>query len=647
MAPPLPDDDAAPSQNPHVARASLAALMLGALGVVFGDIGTSVLYALHAVFTVNDNEIPVTREAVYGVISLVVWTITLVVSVKYISFVMRADNEGEGGIMALIALVQGIRAKGGLAPKAALVAVGIFGASLFFGDAMITPAISVLSAAEGLEIIDPDLEHLVVPMALAVLIVLFSVQRFGTHIVGGLFGPVCVLWFGTLAAGGIAQIADHPGILSALSPTYGVSFAFEHPGLFFVALTGIVLTITGVEALYADMGHFGRPAITRSWFFVVFPALTLNYMGQGSLLLESPAAIENPFFRLYPEWALIPMVMLATAATVIASQATLSGAFSISRQAVQLGFLPRLTIKHTSKSEIGQIYVPAINWGVLVAVIVLVLGFRSSAGLAAAYGIAVTGTLAIDTILFFVVVRTRFRKPTWIVALGAAGFLTVDLLLFGSNLSKLFEGGWFPVLIAVLVFTIFMTWSKGRAVVTQARTEEEGPLRDFVEEIHAMSPPVHRVAGTAVFLNANATTTPLALRSNVEHNHTLHETVVIVSVEIDTIPFVAESERLRVDDLGYSDDGIFHLTVRYGFQDETDIPAAIALASQSGLEGSVDLENASYFLSRVVLRRGRENHMAGWRKALFLTIARHAANPVEYFNLPIDRTVVMGGHITI
>ncbi|HUR84799.1 MAG TPA: potassium transporter Kup [Solirubrobacteraceae bacterium] len=635
------------ARPPTVVHAGLAVLVLGALGVVFGDIGTSPLYALKTVFTAGNSAVPLTQAAVYGVISMVFWSLMMVVSVKYVTFVMRADNEGEGGIMALIALVQRIRQNDSVASKAVLVAMGVFGAALFFGDAMITPAISVLSAVEGLEVISPSLKSLVLPICLVVLVCLFAVQRFGTSTVGKLFGPICVLWFGALALAGGAQIVQHPGILAALSPTHAVSFAFDHPGMTFIALSGIVLTITGVEALYADMGHFSRRAITRAWFFVVFPALTLNYMGQGALILHNSDAIENPFFLLFADWALIPMVALATAATVIASQAVISGAFSVSRQAVQLGFLPRLTIHHTSKAEVGQVYVPAINWGVLIAVVALVLVFGSSENLAAAYGIAVTGTLAIDTVLFFTVARARFHKPLWMVAAVSVLFLVFDLLFFSANLPKFLDGGWFPILIALGVFCVFMTWHKGRTLVSAARIEEEGPLREFVDDVHAMTPQIHRVAGTAIFLNANPHTTPLALRANVEHNHTLHESVIIVSIAVTTVPYVPESDRITVDDLGYTDDGIFHLGVRYGFRDETDIPAALALAAGQGLECPVDLQHATYFVSRVTLRRGPTKNLARWRKALFLVLARNAADPVKYFRLPDERTIVMGGHISI
>jgi KUP system potassium uptake protein len=635
------------ASHPGVAESGLAVLVLAALGVVFGDIGTSPLYAMHTVFNADHRAIALTQASVHGVISMVFWSLMVVVSIKYVTFVMRADNDGEGGIMALIALTQRISRDAGAVPKAALVTLGVFGAALFFGDAMITPAISVLSAIEGVNVVTPALESLIVPISVTVLVVLFAAQRFGTGTVGRLFGPICLLWFATLAVSGLAQVVQHPGILTALSPTYAVAFAVDHFALFFLSLSGIVLAITGVEALYADMGHFSRRAITRAWFFVVLPALTLNYMGQGALLLDSPRALSNPFFLLFPHWARVPAVVLATAATVIASQAVISGAFSIARQADHLGFLPRLTIRHTSKSAVGQVYVPAINGIILAAVVALVVGFGSSAKLAAAYGIAVTGTLAIDTILFFTVVRARFHKPVWMVALGLAVFLTFDLLFFSANVSKVLAGGWFPIAIALVVFSVFTTWHKGRGVVVAARTAEEGALREFVDEVRDGDVPLERVPGTAIFLHANPETTPLALRANVEHIHALHEAVVIVSVDVQPVPHVPQSERVTVDDLGYADDGITHLTMRYGFRDDTDIPAAIALAAEQGLECPVDLDNASYFLSHVNLRRGPQRTMARWREALFLALARHSANPAEYFNLPLERTIVMGGHVTL
>src|SRR3954467_13626632 len=490
-------------------KAGRAALTLAALGVVFGDIGTSPLYALHAVFTTGKG-VDATHAGVYGVISLVFWAITLVVSVKYVTFILRADNDGEGGIMALIALLDRVHPSRS-AGKALLVGLGIFGASLFYGDGMITPAISVLSAVEGLKVAAPSLEHLVIPITLAVITVLFAIQRFGTGVVGRLFGPIMGLWFAVLAIAGIGQVAGDPAIVKALSPSYGIAFFADHFAIAFGALASVVLVVTGAEALYADMGHFGRGPIRRAWFLAVFPALTLNYLGQGSLLLESPRAIDNPFFLLFPHWSRIPMVLLATAATVIASQAVISGTFSVTRQAVQLGFLPRVTIRHTSAREEGQIYVPGINWGIFVAVVGLVVGFGTSEKLAGAYGIAVTGTLAIDTLLFFVVVRGLWHKSLWVTLGGAAAFLVVDLGFLSANVPKIAHGGWFPLLIALGVYTVLTTWRRGRGTATRNRTEREGPLRDFVEEVHRLAPSVDRPPRTAVFLSPSIDTTPLAL----------------------------------------------------------------------------------------------------------------------------------------
>jgi KUP system potassium uptake protein len=622
------------------------ALTVAALGVVFGDIGTSPLYALHAVFSVEGGVVRPTEATVYGVISLVFWAITLVVSVKYVTFILRADNDGEGGIMALLALLAGVKLRRAAA-RTALVTLGIFGASLFYGDGMITPAISVLSAVEGLEVVSPSLRDLVVPITLVVLALLFVIQRFGTGAVGRLFGPVMGLWFAVLAVAGVHQIAQDPAILKALSPSYGLAFFADHGHIAFIALGSVVLAITGAEALYADMGHFGRAPIRRAWFFAVFPALTLNYLGQGSLLLDTPSAVENPFFLLFPHWSRIPMVMLATAATVIASQAVISGTFSVTRQAVQLGFLPRLTIRHTSAAEEGQIYVPAINWGIFAAVVGLVVGFGSSQRLAGAYGIAVTGTLAIDTLLFFVVVRGLWRKPLWMVLGGVTAFLIVDLAFLSANVSKIVHGGWFPLLIALGVYTVLSTWQRGREIVTRNRTAEEGPLRAFVDEVHAMDPAVYRPPRTAVFLNPSIETTPLALRANVEHNHVLHENVVIMSIETLKVPHVDVAEQVTMDDLGYRDDGITHVTACFGFLDFQNVPKVLAYAADHGVEGEVDTERLSYFLSRITIVVTDAPGMRKWRKKLFVAIARNAADPVEYFGLPLERTVVMGAHIEI
>jgi KUP system potassium uptake protein len=623
------------------AKAGAAALTLGALGVVFGDIGTSPLYALDAVF--HESDVGVDQASVYGIISLVFWAITLVVSVKYIAFIMRADNEGEGGIMALIALIQS--ALKDTRGKIALVAAGVFGASLFYGDGMITPAISVLSAVEGLEVVSPSLDSVVIPAALTILTILFFIQRFGTGAVGRLFGPVMGAWFTVLAVSGVAKVVSNPEVLKALSPSYAVQFFGDDPGVAFLSLGGVVLAVTGAEALYADMGHFGRPAIRRAWFFLVFPALTLNYLGQGALIVENPKSISDPFFLLMPHWARIPVVVLATMAAVIASQAVISGAFSVTRQAVQLGFLPRLRIHHTSEEEVGQVYTPAISMLLFVAVVALVVGFGSSEALAAAYGIAVTGTLAIDTVLFFVVVRVLWGRPWPLVATGLTLFLIVDLSFFGANVPKIVHGGWFPIVIAVLVFTVLMTWQRGRELVTKARREEEGPLQDFVDHINALDPPLHRSAGSAVFLNPGKETTPLAMRANVEHNRTLHEEAVILSLETLRIPHVPPGERISIDDLGYRDDGIVHVSARIGFQDEPDVPEMIRAADALVDECDIEVDTCSYFVSHITLVRTDAPGMAKWRKRLFHNTARLSSNPVEYFKLPVERTVTMGQHI--
>jgi KUP system potassium uptake protein len=629
------------------AKAGAAALTLGALGVVFGDIGTSPLYALQQVFD-GVHRIDPHPDRIYGVLSLVFWSITIIVSIKYVTFIMRADNEGEGGIMALVSLIQRAVMRNSKRNKKALIALGIFGASLFYGDGMITPAVSVLSAVEGLKIVSPSLDDYVLPIALAVLTMLFLIQRFGTGAVGTLFGPVMALWFGVLAVLGAHQVIDHPSILRALSPHYAIRFFYHDTGTAFLALASVVLAVTGAEALYADMGHFGRSPIRRAWFLAAFPALMLNYLGQGSLLIQDPTAVDNPFYRLVPESLQVPMVILATVATVIASQAVISGAFSVTRQAVQLGFLPRLTIRHTSEHSAGQVYVPAVNWILFAAIVGLVVGFRTSSHLASAYGIAVTGTLAIDTLLFFVVVHTVWKRSLGVAIAGAAAFLVVDLAFFAANLTKIVHGGWFPIVIAITVFTILMTWQRGRAIVTRNRMLAEGSLTAFINELETRDPPIARVPGCAVFLNASADTTPLALRHNVMHNHVLHERVVIVTVEAKRVPHVAPSDRIRIDDLGDPLDGILLVHARFGFQDVIDVPAALRLAVEAGGEGAgIDVDDASYFLSRITITPTDAPGLAGWRKRLFVAMSRNAASPAEYFGLPEDRVVALGSQVDL
>jgi KUP system potassium uptake protein len=635
-----------PTSGTSAHHGGRAALTLGALGVVFGDIGTSPIYSLQTVFTADHHAVGTGASDVYGIISLVFWAIVLVVTVKYLTFILRADNGGEGGIMALTALLQAQRFKTTRA-KVILVTLGIVGASLFFGDGVITPAISVLSAVEGLKVAAPSLSSLVVPIALVILTLLFAIQRFGTGFIGRLFGPVMCLWFVVLGVVGGAQVARDPAVLKALSPTYGLQFFFDHGMVGFIALASVVLVITGAEALYADMGHFGAGPIRRAWFMLAFPALTLTYLGQGALILHDPSAAENPFFLILPGWARIPMVLLATVATVIASQAVISGAFSVSRQAVQLGVMPRLTIQHTSEREEGQLYVPAVNWALFVAVVGLVLGFGSSAALASAYGVAVTATFILNTILFLAVVRVIWHKPIWLVVLGAAVFGTVEVTFFAATLTKIVHGGWLPIVAAALVFTILATWQRGQVILTRKRTVAEGPIREFVDQLHAAEPPVYRVPGTAVFLNANPETTPLALRANVEHNHALHEAVLIVSIVFAKIPYVPATDRLVIDDLGYDDDGISHITATFGFQEQPDIPVTLRAAELDKLETPVDIADATYFLSRMFIVETDAPGMPGWQKRLFLAFAQNAAHPEEYFGLPTDRTISMGAQVEI
>jgi KUP system potassium uptake protein len=629
-----------------VARTGLAALTLGALGVVFGDIGTSPLYALQTVFNADHRAVHTGAADVYGVISLVFWSITMVVSVKYVTFIMRADNDGEGGIMALTALVQRARVKSAMA-KLLLVTLGILGASLFYGDGAITPAISVLSAVEGVKVAVPSLHSMVLPITVVILSLLFAIQRYGTRLVGNLFGPVMAVWFGVLGLTGLIEVAHHPGVLRALSPTYGAKFMSAHGHVAFVALGSVVLAVTGAEALYADMGHFGRSPIRRAWFLLVFPALTLQYLAQGSLIVRSPHSIANPFFLLMPHWAQIPMVLLATVATVIASQAVISGAFSVTHQAVQLGFLPRLTIRHTSRREIGQIYVPAVNGALFAIVIAIVIGFGSSVALASAYGVAVTGTFILNTILFLAVARLLWHTPRRWIALGAVVFLSIEVTFFAANLTKIVHGGWLPLAVAATVFTILMTWRRGREIVSRNRAREEGPLQEFIDGLQARRGELVRVPGTAVYLNSHTNTTPIALRANVEYNHALHERVIIVSLQTERVPHVYHADRLTCDELGHAADGITGMTVRIGFQDAPNVPAMLNLAVRQKLIAPVELDQVSYFLSQITIVPTNAPGMIAWRKRLFLLLARNAANPVPFFRLPDDRTVTIGERIDL
>lgn len=637
-------ESAVPSHAPRLSTP----IVIGALGVVFGDIGTSPIYTLQTVFDPGDpHPVPIARDHVYGIVSLIFWSVMLIVTLTYITLVMRADNNGEGGIMALITLLRRWTGAASRRTSVMLSALGIFGAALFFGDSMITPAISVLSAVEGLKIVEPELEPWIVPITAVIIVALFSVQRRGTAAVGRFFGPVMIAWFLTIGALGVIGITHEPEILRALSPTYALGFMATHFHIGFFALAAVVLAVTGAEALYADMGHFGRKAITIGWLGLVLPACTLSYFGQGALLLGDEQKVNAPFFLLAPNWAVIPLVVLATAATVIASQAVITGAFSVASQAAQLGYLPRLRIMHTSASTIGQIYVPIINGVLMIAVLILVFAFRSSGALAYAFGMAVTGTITITTTLFLYYARTRWRWPLWGVLIGGGALLMVDLLFFAANLTKLVHGAWLPLLIAVTAFTVMTTWKRGRAIVTRRRAEVEGPLRPFVGGLPDRDPPLTRIPGTAIFLNRGSETAPLSMRSNVEHNHVLHQQVVIVSLEIEPVPRVAETERMSVDDLGLASDGIIFVSARYGYMERPDVPAALRLLDPSQTEGPIDLDTASYFLSKLELVICDKPTMSPWRTRLFIATSYITADAAAHFNLPVPRTIIIGSRLEV
>ncbi|MGO9786769.1 MAG: potassium transporter Kup [Stellaceae bacterium] len=612
-------------------------LYLGALGVVYGDIGTSPLYAVkQCVLSLGR----ITPDNVYGVLSLIAWSLITVVTLKYVSVIMRADNRGEGGILALTALA--LRAVSGKSRRHWwILAAGLLGASLFYGDGVITPAISVLSAVEGLKVATPMFDSYVIPITLVLLVVLFAMQRRGTALVGGLFGPVMVVWFAVISLLGLTEILRNPAILLALDPSYGIRLLIGHPFEGFILLGAVVLAVTGVEALYADMGHFGRRPIQIDWLAFVFPALMLNYLGQGALLLAKPEALENPFYLLAPDWALYPMVVLSACATVIASQAVISGAFSMTRQAVQLGYLPRLQIRHTSEDEIGQIYVPRVNLALLAAVILLVLGFRSSDNLGAAYGIAVTGTMSLTTILAFVYTVGVLKWNPLGAALLFGFFLSVDLLFFTANLLKFVEGGWFPLAVAAFVFIVMATWMKGRDLLARRRAESAMPLDIFLKSIRPDHP--ERVAGTAVFMTANTDLVPAALLHNLKHNKVLHERVVLMKIETLDVPHFAEDQRLEVKNLDHQ---FYTVTVRYGFMDTPNIPRTLAQLRLMRLK--FNLMETSFFIGREKVVMGAPTpHFWRWRKRLFIFMQATMMNATEFFRIPSNRVVELGGQIEI
>jgi KUP system potassium uptake protein len=626
-----------------VAQGSRAVLALGALGVVFGDIGTSPLYTERVIFTQHANAATPTVAGVYGVASLIFWALVIIVSVKYAGILMRVHNRGDGGGMALAALIE----RRGIGRTTLLVTLGIFGAGLFFGDGMITPAISVTSAVEGLHVAAPGLSHLEVPISLAILILLFAVQRRGTSAVGWLFGPVILVWFLAIGILGAREVLAHPGVLQGLSPTWGARFLIDHGVAAFLTLGGVVLAVTGAEALYADRGHFGARPIRMTWFGVVFPAVVLCYLGQSALILAHPRTVANPFYLLVPAGGRLAMVFLATAATIIASQAVITGTFSITRQAVQLGFLPRLKIRHTSDVE-GQIYVPLVSLLLGVGVAALVLIFRRSTSLADIYGVSVTGTFVLDTVLFLAVARALWKMSVWKLVLIGGLFLIVELSFFSSNLTKVGHGAWIPLGIGLVVAVVMVTWRRGRAIVTRNRIEEEGPLDEFLYRLRMADPPLHRVPRVAIYLSPDKRTTPLALRADVEHHGVLHDKVLIVSVEPVSVPHVDPVDQFAIETLGSGLFKVIHVSIRAGYHDATNVPQALALARKRGLlQRNLDLEHASYFVSRMTITPTNAVGMRRWRKLLFITLARNAASPMDAFGLSPDRTVLVGSQIGI
>jgi KUP system potassium uptake protein len=612
-----------------------ALLTLGATGVVFGDIGTSPLYAMKEVF-VGHHPLSADKLHIFGALSLMFWSLMLIVTIKYVGIILRADNKGEGGSLSLLALIQ--RSSGTRKWGSGLVLLGVAATALFFGDAIITPAVSVLSAVEGLETVNTELTAYVIPLAIIILVGLFAIQKRGTDAVGRLFGPVMLFYFMVIALLGIRQIAAHPAVLQAVNPVWAVRF-FVHDGtLAFLALGSVVLAVTGAEALYADMGHFGRRPITMAWLFLVFPALLLNYFGQAALMLRVPSAAENPFYLMAPESLRLPMVALATVATIIASQAVITGAYSVVRQAIQLGLMPRLSVAHTSERAAGQIYIPSINWALMVLVVLLILGFRESSNLAAAYGIAVTGTMFITALMLAVLEVRVWKWPLWLVAIEIGVFLTVDGLYFASNLTKLFAGGWFPLLVGSIAFVLLTTWAKGRQLMIDRLAQAALPLKVFIKSATSAA----RVPNTAVFLTSTADGVPPALLHNLKHNMVLHERNILLTVAIEDVPHIGEEKRLTISDEG---EGFYRIVLHYGFMDEVDVPAALAPLSNCGRE--FNIMKTSFFLSRQTLLTATRPGMARWREKLFAWMLRNAQTAMEFFKLPANRVVELGSQVEI
>ena len=619
-------------------KQTVSALALGAIGVVYGDIGTSPLYTMHEIFA-GSGGVALSHDNIIGVVSVIFWTLMIVVSMKYVTLILRADNHGEGGIMALLALASSAVGANARLRRLLFIA-GVFGAALFYGDGVITPAISVLSAVEGLEIAMPALKPYVVPLTVAVLVVLFFFQRKGTAGIGKVFGPIMLIWFAILAVAGLISIIAAPQVLVALNPLLGAKFMLAYGWGAFVALGAIVLAVTGAEALYADMGHFGRVPIRAAWFGLVFPALAINYLGQGALLIADPKAIENPFYRLFPDWLLFPAVGLATIATVIASQAVISGAFSMTKQAIQLGFLPRMHIVYTSAREMGQIYLPSINWTLLVSVLAAVVGFGSSTNLASAYGIAVTGTMLITTVLTFWVVRYSWGYNWLLCALATGFFLAIDLAFFSANTLKIAQGGWFPLVIGTGIFAVMVTWKRGREILLEKLRSQAIPLEPFLKSV--VNEGITRVPRTAVFLMASPEGVPRALLHNLMHNNVLHERVVFLTVVYEDVPYVPLPGRVLIENLGSE---FYRVRIFYGFMDQPDIPAALERCDCEGLE--FNMMATSFFVSRETVVPTEGDGMAHWREELFATMSDLASSAVDYFKIPPNRVIELGTRVEI
>ena len=626
-----------PSSKETLSRAQLGALTLGAIGIVYGDIGTSPLYAFKEAFT--HGHLPVTAENIYGILSLMFWTLTVIVSLKYVTLILRADNNGEGGLIAMLALAS-TAVKDKPALRRVLLAVGIFGTAIFFGDGVITPAVSVLSAVEGVKVAAPGLERFVVPITLVVLTILFMVQKHGTGGIGKFFGPIMVAWFGVLAFLGFLHVVKNPAVLAAMSPHYAISFIVNHPQLAFVALSAIILCATGVEALYADMGHFGKKPIRMAWFALAMPALVLNYFGQGAMLLQHPENINNPFFEMAPHWALYPLVVMATFAAVIASQALISAAFSVTKQIIQLGYLPRLRILHTSVNETGQIYIPFVNWTLYACIVLAVVFFGSASKLAAAYGITVTIDMLITTVMTFFVIRYAWKMSLALCLFATGFFFVIDVLFFSANVVKVIDGGWFPLLIGGVMFTLMMTWKEGRALLSERLRTDSIELEPFLDAVFS-SPPT-RVPGTAVFLIADAGTTPNALLHNLKHNKVLHEQNMFVTVRSHEVPWIGFEKRVELKSLGKD---CWQVMLHFGFKNEPDVPEALKLLKQRGV--TLDDMETSYFLSRDIVIPTIGSGMAPWREKLFASMHRNASGVADFLNLPANRVIEMGSKVEI